>query len=131
MNNRNTYVALGAVFVASMAAAFFLPFGETIRAFAAVPAIGSLFGALFQIARDRIAHERSLLILESQNSFSIGANSHMAGVAFDKYSSFCEEYVAEMFNALTTLTREGPRRTALAGYGKIDPQPVFLSVSHH
>lgn len=113
MDKKNTYVALGVVFAASMAAAFLLPLGQGVRALAAIPAIGSLFGALLQIGRDRIAHERSLLILESQNSFSIGATSHMAGVAFDKYSSFCEEYVAEMFNALTTLTREGPRRTAL------------------
>lgn len=113
MNRKNTYIALGIVFVASMAAAFSSPLGKAIRALASVSAIGSLFGALFQIARDRIAHERSLSILESQNSFAMGATSHMAGVAFDKYSSFCEEYVAEMFNALTTLTREGPRRTAL------------------
>jgi len=113
MNGKDTYITLGIVFVASMAAALLLPFGESIRALAAVPAIGSLFGALFQLARDRIAHERSLLVLESQNTFSIGATSHMAGVAFDKYSAFCEEYVAEMFNALTTLGREGPRKTAL------------------
>lgn len=113
MNSKNTYIALGALFAASMAATLLLPFGETIRVISAVPAMGSLFGALFQIARDRIAHERSLLMLESQNSFSIGTTSHMAGVAFDKYSAFCEEYVKEMYEALTTLTREGPRPSAL------------------
>ena len=113
MNAKKTYIALGVVFAASVTTALLLPFGETVRAIAAVPAIGSLFGALFQIARDRIAHERSLLILESQNSFSIGATSHMAGIAFDKYSEFCEEYVREMYEALTTLTREGPRKSAL------------------
>ncbi len=37
----------------------------------------------------------------------------MADVAFDKYASFCEEYVGEMFKLLTTLNREGPRQTAL------------------
>jgi hypothetical protein len=113
VSRKNTYIALGVVFVASMAAAFSLPLGRVIRELAGVSVIGSLFGALLQIARDRIAHERSLRILESQNSFSIGATSHMAGVAFDKYSSFCEEYVAEMFNALMTLGREGPRKTVL------------------
>jgi hypothetical protein len=43
----------------------------------------------------------------------------MAGVAFDKYSSFCEEYVAEMFKALMTLTREGPRQSALDHVGTL------------
>jgi len=113
MKAKNTYIALGVVFVASVTAALLLPVAETIRVLAAVPAIASLFGALLQIFRDRIAHERSLWILEAQNSFSMGATSHMAEVAFDKYSQFCEEYVAEMFRALTTLNRDGPRPTVL------------------
>ncbi len=37
----------------------------------------------------------------------------MAEVAFDKYAQFCEEYVAEMFRALNTLNRDGPRQTVL------------------
>jgi len=113
MNSRNTYIALGIIIVASVAAASFLRFSTVIQDLAAIPAIVALFAALLQIGRDRIAHERSLFMLESQNSFSIGATSHMAGVAFDKYSAFCEEYVKEMFNALATLGREGPRKTAL------------------
>lgn len=113
MTDKRTYVGLGIIFVASVSAASLLPVGEAARTLAAVPAIGSLFGALFQLARDRIAHERSLLLLESQNAFVMGATSHMASLAFEKYSAFCEEYVAEMFNALASLIREGPRRTAL------------------
>lgn len=113
MDKKNFYIALGVVFVASMAASFFLPFSETVRVVAAIPGIGSLFGALLQIARDRIAHERSIRILELQNMFSMGATSHMAEIAFDKYSEFCEEYVTEMYKALTTLTREGPHQSAL------------------
>jgi hypothetical protein len=88
VNNKRFYIALCIVFLASMLAALLLPFSGLIRELAAIPAIGSMFGALFQIGRDHIAHERSLFILESQNSFSIGATSHMAGVAFDKYSAF-------------------------------------------
>jgi hypothetical protein len=107
------YIGLGIVFLASVAAASLLPVVETVRALTAVPAIGSLFAALFQIARDRIAHERSLFILESQNAFSMGATSHMACVAFDRYSSFCEEYVAEVISTLTKLFREGPNRIIL------------------
>ncbi|HUU12828.1 MAG TPA: hypothetical protein VM182_03850, partial [Terriglobia bacterium] len=108
MNTKTTYIALAVVFVASAAAAILLPVGDAVRTLTAVPAIGSLFGALLQIFRDRVAYERSLLLLEAQNSFSIGTTSHMANVAFDKHVLFCEEYVTEMFKALTTLFREGP-----------------------
>jgi hypothetical protein len=60
-----------------------------------------------------MAHERALWTIEAQNSFSIGATSHVAEVAFDKYALFCQEYVGEMFRTLTTLTRDGPGQTAL------------------
>jgi uncharacterized protein (DUF2267 family) len=40
---------------------------------------------------------------EMQNAFSMGATSHMATVAFDRYVSFCEEYVEAMSNALYTF----------------------------
>ena len=40
---------------------------------------------------------------EIQNTFSMGATSHMATVVFDKYVGFCEEYVAAMSNTLPTL----------------------------
>lgn len=109
MSRRIFYTALGVVFVAAV----FLP-SPAVRRWAESTAVVSVLGFLFQVARDSIAHERSLRILESQNAFSIGATSHMAGVAFDKYSEFCEEYVKEMYEALTTLTREGPRQSALA-----------------
>lgn len=113
MKSKPTYIALAIVFVASAAAAILLPLGEMIRTVAAIPAIGSLCGALLVISRDRIAYERSLRLLETQNSFAMGATSHMANVAFDKHVSFCEEYAAEMFGALNTLFRRGPHRDAL------------------
>jgi hypothetical protein len=113
VNSKNTYIGLGILILASVTAAYLFRFSVIIQDIAAVPAIVALFAALFQIGRDRIAHERSLFMLESQNSFSIGATSHMAGVAFDRYSAFCEEYVQEMYEALMTLTREGPRKSAL------------------
>lgn len=119
MNTKTTYKALAIVFVASLTSAIFLPVGDTVRALSGLPAVVALFGALFQILRDRIAHERSLLVLEAQNSFSIGATSHMAIVAFDKHVMFCEEYVAEMFETLTTLFQEGPTEKALAHASKL------------
>jgi hypothetical protein len=51
---------------------------------------------------------------EAKNRFTVGATSHMANVAFDKHVQFCEEYVTEMFNALTTLFRRGPHPDVLA-----------------
>lgn len=113
MNSKNTYIGFAVVIAASIAAASLFRFSAIIQDLAAIPAILALFAALFQLGRDRIAHERSLLVLQSQNAFAIGATSHMAGVVFDKYASFCEEYGAEMFNTLTTLAREGPRKSAL------------------
>ncbi len=56
--------------------------------------------------REEIAHERSTLLAERQNAFSMGANSHMAAVVFDKYVEFCEEYVAAVSKALSTLSQE-------------------------
>jgi hypothetical protein len=53
-----------------------------------------------------ISHERSVLLAEKQNAFSIGTTSHMATVAFDKHIGFCEEYVEAMSNSLNTLIQE-------------------------
>src|SRR5580704_17009527 len=57
--------------------------------------------------REGIEHERSMFRAERQNAFSMGANSHMAAVAFDKYIEFCEEYVAALSNSLYALIEEG------------------------
>src|SRR2546430_1218103 len=102
--NRNLYLAAGAVFVGSVVVVILQPdvgrIGGIVRELAGVPAIGSLFFALYQLGRDRIAYDRSLIVSELQNSFSIGATSHMAIVAFDKYVEFSEEYVSSMFETL-------------------------------
>jgi len=52
-----------------------------------------------------IAHERSILMAERQNAFSMGANSHMAAIVFDKYIEFCEEYVAAVSKTLSRLVQ--------------------------
>ena len=102
-------VAIG--IATSIVIALFGP--NALTSVASVPAIGSLCWALLAIARDRIAHDRSVFLQESQNRFSIGATSHMASVAFDKHVSFCEEYTAEMLKTLTTLMQKGPTKEAL------------------
>jgi hypothetical protein len=118
MNSKRTYVALGTLFVISVVGYVLLPVGA-IQNIAAIPAIGALCAALFLILRDRVAHERAMFTLEVQNSFAIGAMSHLANVTFDKHVLFCEEYVAEMFDTLNTLFKQGPHRDALKHAGAL------------
>ena len=56
-----------------------------------------------------------------QNAFSMGATSHMATVAFDKYVGFCEEYVEAMSNALYTFIQGQAKEKPLdaKGFSKI------------
>jgi hypothetical protein len=114
MSSNRLYISLAIVFAASFMAAKWLPPDvDWVRDLAAIPAIGALFSALFVILRDRIAHERSVLMIDLQNTFSIGATSHMANVAFDKHVEFCETYTTELYDVLINLFKEGPSKKAL------------------
>lgn len=95
------------VFLASLGAVVLFHFFPVhiVGELAGVPAIAALFGALFQVARDSVAYERSVLLEEAKNRFTIGATSHMASIAFDKHVQFCEEYTRAVNRALTTLFR--------------------------
>lgn len=128
---QKTYLGIAIVFVLSLLLVVLLPEGEIVRSLATIPAVGALAGALFQVFRDQAAHEKALLIVETQNRFALGASSHMANIAFDKHVEFCEEYVAEMQNTLITLFREGPTPKALehssALYGIQQKYRVWLT----
>lgn len=113
-NNSSIYVGLVVLFAASLLAIALLPHGSFLQAVAAVPLVGSLVVALFKVLRDLVAHERQLLLLDSQQRFALGASSHMANVAFDKHVAFSEEYISEVFKTLDTLFREGPTQEALS-----------------
>ncbi len=115
MNSRRIYAGLAVVFVASLAAATLFHFFPVtaVGNLAGIPAIVALFGALFQLARDSIAYDRSVRLEEARNRFTIGATSHMASVAFDKHAAFYEEYTAAIHGALETLFRRGPHRDVL------------------
>ena len=115
MNAKTVYTSLAVIFVASLAAAIlfhFFPVG-IVGELASIPAIIALFGALFQLGRDNIAHERALRLEEAKNRFTVGATSHMANVAFDKHVEFCEEYTQAVNGALETLFRRGPHADVL------------------
>lgn len=115
MNRRAIYTALAVIFAASIgSAAFFHSFPlRVVGDLAGIPAVLALFGALFQLARDSLAFERSVRLEEARNRFTVGATSHMADVAFDKHVEFCEQYVEEMFTTLENLFRKGPSEDAL------------------
>ena len=127
-----TYLGYAAVFVASLVLFYMLSGkGELVELLAAIPSVGALVGVLVQILRDQAAHDRALLILDSQNRFVLGASSHMASVAFDKHVQFSEEYAQEAYKALWTLLREGPTQRVLdhAGilYGLQQKYSVWLT----
>ena len=121
VTSKNAYIVLAVVFVASLAAVgffHFFPVGA-ISNLAAIPAIGSLCYALFQLARDTIAHERSVQLEEAKNRFTVGATSHMADVVFDKHVEFCEEYAEGAHAAMELLFRRGPTEEILKSEGNL------------
>jgi hypothetical protein len=60
-----------------------------------------------------LAQAHAVQMEEAKNRFTIGATSHMAGVAFDKHVEFCEQYAKHVNAALDTLFRRGPHQTVL------------------
>jgi hypothetical protein len=116
---RSIYLALAALFAASLLAMLLLPHGSLLKEIAAVPLVGALISALFQIVRDQTAHERQALLQDAQHRFALGASSHMANVAFNKHAQFAEEYVTEVFCTLDTLFSEGPSQEVLSHASKL------------
>ncbi|RJQ77166.1 MAG: hypothetical protein C4519_13915 [Desulfobacteraceae bacterium] len=108
-----TYIGITIVFALSASFFYWKPDGEFIQILAAIPLVGSLVGALFQLFRDQAAFEKELHLQESQNIYSLGTSSHMANTAFDKHVQFSEEYAEESHKALFTLFREGPTKEVL------------------
>jgi hypothetical protein len=119
VNPAKIYIAWGTVFLASAAVAIFFHYfpagivGKAVGELAGVPAVLALFGALYQLGRDSIAHERTLILEETKNRFTVGATSHMAEVAFNKHVLFCEEYTEGVNRAFKTLFRRGPHEAVL------------------
>jgi len=114
MKRRPTiYLVLLLVFLGSALVGVFVPTESVLREISAIPAIGALFAALFQVFRDQAAFERQMLLQQQQQAFNLGAASHMAGKAFDKHAEFCENYMAEVHLTVATLFREGPTQLAL------------------
>lgn len=56
----------------------------------------------------RLTQRHSREQAEMQNAFSMGATSHMATVAFDRYTGFCEDYISQISRSLYALIQDGP-----------------------
>jgi hypothetical protein len=134
MNDKNfkvlRYVGIAVVLAISLFLLTRPQVGVAIQVLAGVPAVCSLLGVLFlllrdeithqnKVLRDELAHERNLKIKNSENTFSIGATSHIANVAFDKHVQFCEEYIVDMSRVAGNLLRKAPNKEALADAGSL------------
>ncbi len=115
----SVYVVLSLIFIGSALIASVVPANGVLQAISAVPALGALFAALFQVFRDQAAFERQLLLQQQQQAFSLGSASHMASKAFDKHAEFCEKYMEEVHLTVGTLFREGPTEKALEHAAKL------------
>ena len=68
---------------------------------------------LYQLIRDEAAFEHNLKIQNQQQSFGLGATSHMANKVFDKHVEFCEKYLVEVHKIANQLFRSGPTKDAV------------------
>ncbi len=117
--NKSFLVGIIIIFATSTIVTFHAPISEIYKGIASLPSVAALFAALFQLVRDNASHQRSLILQQEQQLFNLGATSHMANTVFDKHVEFSEKYLAEVHELVTTLTREGPTRSALEHAGKL------------
>jgi len=107
------YSIISVVTVVSLLAAFFLPIPEWAKGIVSLPAAAGLAGVLFQLFRDRVAHERAVDLQRKEQMFNLGIASHMANVAFDKHIEFCELYIQQIQIGLGDLLARGPTTEVL------------------
>ena len=112
MKSKNIFILVGVSIVAFLVA-FFLPTTELMKGIIASPGILGLLGIIYQLMRDEAAFERSLKIQSQQQSFGLGATSHMANKVFDKHVEFCERYLIEVNDIANQLFRSGPTSNAV------------------
>ncbi len=105
--NKIHYIVLSIIFILSFTMVLSLP-SDFWKGIAATPAICALIGAFFQLFRDQAAFEKRLELQRKQQIFNLGVTSHMANTAFDKHVEFCEKYMSEVQNTVSTLYAEGP-----------------------
>jgi hypothetical protein len=116
---KSYWYGIASIVGVSLGITFFAPISEGYKGIAALPSVGGLVAALFQLIRDHSAHQRKLELQNEQQLFNLGATSHMANTVFDRHVEFCEKYLAEVHQLVVTLTREGPTQKALDHAGNL------------
>ncbi len=113
------WYGIAAIVGISLGVTFFAPISEQYKGIAALPSVGGLAAALFQLIRDSSLHRRNIELQNERQLFNLGATSHMANTVFDKHVEFCEKYLVEVHQLVVTLTREGPTQIALDHAGNL------------
>jgi hypothetical protein len=113
------YLSLTGIAAVSIAAASYLAHDEIVRTLAALPFVGALFAALFQILRDHSSFEKERLAQAREHAFIVAATSHMSKVVFDKHVEFSEAYLKALQDLLSHLFTEGPKKTAREHLGPL------------
>lgn len=106
---------LGLLFVFVLSVAFWLvsPEGKIVSNIAGLPAVGSLFVALYQLMRDESAYRKEVMVQGNGFRFALGATSHMANKVFDKQVEFSEEYINTIFDIIGRLYTKGDTPEAI------------------
>jgi len=109
------YARLVVIALVFLAMALLLPANQGFfKGVVALPGVFAAFGIMVQLFRDQLARERPHEIPDAKEPrFDLGIASHMASIAYDKYVSFCEEYVNEVHACLETLIKKGATKEAL------------------
>lgn len=118
------YVVLGAVAVASIWGANALDVEDWFKQVIALPAVGALFAALFQILRDSNASRNERLLQERDHAFTVAATSHMSQTLFNKQVEFAEAYVDGVLDLLGKIFADGPTK-------KLDLEPLLAIRRKH
>lgn len=113
IRSKKTLAGLGIVGFAGLAVYWAVGNEELVHYLVTLPVVSALFGALFVLLRDYIAFDRQQEMQRRQNSFVLGATSHMANMAFDRHVEFAVDYIEEAHETLRTLFQEGPCEQAL------------------
>ncbi|MBU1864071.1 MAG: hypothetical protein KKH94_10445, partial [Candidatus Omnitrophica bacterium] len=109
--NNQTYIKILLVIAVSVTliiVARWINLNGFVQGVASIPAACALLAALFQILRDQFNYEKEEELQKKQDFFNLGITSHMAQVAFDKHVEFCEEYMKELHETVSTLFERGP-----------------------
>jgi hypothetical protein len=87
---QNDPPAAGFGFVASVGIAALQPVGDLVRVVASVPAAAALVGAMFQMPRDQMAHDRARSLQDAQN----GANAVYVSISMSRAFCACSRFSA-------------------------------------